>query len=133
MVHEFQTKYGCELGLDMDDKMLCRALAQSLRTTLLWYSRNERLKSHFGVILEELAETFDAIAEGKGFLKESSDLLYTVYGLQHALGYCEVSEEAFRRVHESNMTKTPGNKSPTGKILKGPDYVAPDLEDLENE
>lgn len=43
-------------------------------------------------------------------------------------------EEAFARVHKSNMTKLGEDgkpiRRPDGKILKGPNYAAPDLSDL---
>lgn len=47
----------------------------------------------------------------------------------------EVLAEAYRRVHRSNMSKVGDDGKPvrhpeTGKILKGPNYVAPDLMDL---
>jgi hypothetical protein len=46
----------------------------------------------------------------------------------------EVLDEAFNRVHESNMSKLDNDGKPIiredGKILKGPNYKAPDLSDL---
>lgn len=60
--------------------------------------------------------------------KEMADLLYVVYGAAVALGID--LEEAFRRVHESNMTKLVDGKPlmrDDGKVLKGPDYREPDL------
>jgi predicted HAD superfamily Cof-like phosphohydrolase len=43
-------------------------------------------------------------------------------------------DEAFKRVHESNMSKLDEEGKPIrrqdGKILKGPNYQAPDLRDL---
>lgn len=45
-----------------------------------------------------------------------------------------IVSEAFRRVHESNMSKLDANGKPIrredGKIMKGPNYKAPDLTDL---
>jgi len=46
----------------------------------------------------------------------------------------DILDEAFHRVHESNMSKLGEDGKPLkredGKILKGPNYKAPDLSDL---
>lgn len=46
----------------------------------------------------------------------------------------DVLKEAFRRVHESNMSKLGEDGKPIlredGKVLKGPNYKKPDLSDL---
>lgn len=76
-------------------------------------------------LVEEIAELTAALALGaepEDFLKELADVLYTCYGLATAEGWNLV--EAFRLVHESNMTK---QKTASGKIQKGENYVAPDL------
>lgn len=43
-------------------------------------------------------------------------------------------DEAMRRVHASNMTKLGSDGEPvydeSGKVIKGPDYQEPKLEDL---
>src|SRR5690606_5216460 len=65
-------------------------------------------------------------------LKELADLRYVLSGLCVALGIDE--EECVRRVHESNMSKLGEDGSPIyredGKVLKGPNYAPPDLDDL---
>lgn len=67
-------------------------------------------------------------------LKESADLLYVLLGTLVALGVADKFEEAFKRVHESNMSKLGDDGKPIyredGKVLKGPNYKAPDLGDL---
>ena len=44
--------------------------------------------------------------------------------------------EAFKRVHESNMSKVDNNGKPifnaSGKVMKGPNYKPPCLKDLTN-
>lgn len=51
-----------------------------------------------------------------------------------ALGVADKFEEAFKRVHESNMSKLGDDGKPIyredGKVLKGPHYKPPNLEDL---
>lgn len=61
-------------------------------------------------------------------LKELCDLIYVAEGLSVELGV-DV-DEAFRRVHESNMSKFPMSTREDGKVMKGPNYQPPYLEDL---
>ena len=65
-------------------------------------------------------------------LKEMADLQYVLSGAAVALGLN--LEEAFIRVHKSNMSKLGEDGKPIrredGKILKGPHYKEPNLEDL---
>ena len=64
-------------------------------------------------------------------LKEVCDLLYVVIGYAIANGYNV--EEAFKRVHESNMSKRVDGKflkNEDGKVIKGDNYKKPDLSDL---
>ena len=59
-----------------------------------------------------------------------TDLLYVIYGAGHAYGID--LDECFNEVHDSNMSKLGEDGKPIyredGKVLKGPDYFAPDLE-----
>jgi|TARA_R100000030_G_scaffold18984_1_gene13211 NTP pyrophosphatase (non-canonical NTP hydrolase) len=65
-------------------------------------------------------------------LKELADLVYVCY--QFAASQEWDLDEAFRRVHESNMSKLDDNGKPIyradGKVLKGPNYKEPHLLDL---
>jgi predicted HAD superfamily Cof-like phosphohydrolase len=62
-------------------------------------------------------------------IKEMCDVLYTLHQLALAFGID--LDEAFRRVHEANMSKTDDEgypiKDDNGKIQKGPNYKSPDL------
>ena len=85
-----------------------------------------------------VAEEFDEFMGEKGFdqaalLKELADLVYVCYGYADRFGWD--LDEAFRRVHLSNMSKLdPVTGKPIfredGKILKGSAYKEPNLEDL---
>lgn len=106
------------------------------------------------LIEEESLEVSEAFGN---LMKEMSDLLYVVNGYylcggsedaegSHAMGTAmkiahwidgvpyEVREEAFRRVHKSNMSKLGDDGKPVrredGKILKGPNYAPPDMSDI---
>ena len=93
--------------------------------------------------LEELAskliaEEFNEFMDEGGFdqaalLKELADLVYVCYGYADRFGWD--LDEAFRRVHLSNMSKLdPVTGKPIfredGKILKGSAYKEPNLNGL---
>ena len=65
-------------------------------------------------------------------LKELADLVYVCY--QYAANMGWDLDEAMYRVHESNMSKLDEDGKPIyredGKVLKGPNYKPPNLEDL---
>jgi predicted HAD superfamily Cof-like phosphohydrolase len=94
------------------------------------------------LIYEETMEISDQLyddyqADGKispNLLKEGADLLYVLLGTFVSLGLGDQLIEAFKRVHESNMSKLDENGKPIyredGKVLKGPNYRPPNLTDL---
>ena len=65
-------------------------------------------------------------------LKELADLVYVCYQYAENMGWD--LDEAMHRVHESNMSKLDEEGNPIyredGKVLKGPNYKPPNLEDL---
>ena len=65
-------------------------------------------------------------------LKELADLVYVCY--QYAANMGWDLDEALYRVHESNMSKLDKDGKPIyredGKVLKGPNYAPPNLNDL---
>ena len=100
----------------------------------------ETLELRAGLINEEAQEAFleminpssgEALdpeqVDKRALTKELSDVLYVTVGTAVAWGL--PLEEVFKRVHDSNMTKDGGTRS-DGKILKGPSYVPPNLDDL---
>lgn len=68
-------------------------------------------------------------------LKELADLDYVTAGAADVFGWD--FNEAGQRVHRSNMSKLGDDGKPVrradGKVLKGPNYQAPDLTDLVGE
>jgi predicted HAD superfamily Cof-like phosphohydrolase len=64
--------------------------------------------------------------------KELADLLYVTYGFAVTFGL--PIDEVFERVHRSNMSKLGDDGKPIyredGKVLKGPNYEKPNLDDL---
>ena len=65
-------------------------------------------------------------------LKELADLVYVCYQYAENMGW--FLDEALDRVHKSNMSKLDEDGKPIyrkdGKVLKGPNYKPPTLEDL---
>jgi len=92
------------------------------------------------LIVEEFKEFLEA--DGRLFrtgsetkascLKELADLVYVCY--QYAANQMWDLDEALDRVHKSNMSKLDEDGNPIfrkdGKVLKGPNYAPPNLEDL---
>ena len=114
---EFRSKYGLKNSAD----------------------RQTRAVQH-NIIVEEFKEFLEA--EGMLFmhgrnhqehaLKELADLVYVCYQYAENMGW--FLDEALNRVHESNMSKLDEDGNPIyredGKVLKGPNYKPPNLEDL---
>ena len=88
------------------------------------------------LIVEEFKEFMYAATEETyaDELKELADLVYVCF--QYAENMEWDLEEALNRVHKSNMSKLGLDGSPIrrsdGKVLKGPNYQPPILNDLIN-
>jgi predicted HAD superfamily Cof-like phosphohydrolase len=70
-------------------------------------------------------------------LKELCDLQYVLQGTADSLGLGAVFEQAYHEVHRSNMSKLDADGKPIkresdGKVLKGPLYYPPDMEQFIN-
>ena len=105
---------------------------------------NSRAKAQRTKQKDLIIEEFKEFLEADGFLfmhganhqaqclKELSDLVYVCY--QYAVNMGWDLDEALHRVHESNMSKLDEDGKPNyredGKVLKGPNYAPPQLEDL---
>ena len=91
-----------------------------------------------------IVEEFKEFLEAEGFLfmhgknnqenalKELADLVYVCYQYAENMGW--FLDEALHRVHKSNLSKLGEDGEPIyredGKVLKGPNYKTPSLEDL---
>ena len=92
------------------------------------------------LIVEEFKEFLEAdgmlFRHGKNVqyecLKELADLVYVCYQYAENMGW--FLDEAIHRVHQSNLSKLGEDGEPIyredGKVLKGPNYEPPHLEDL---
>mgnify|MGYP003134174440 CR=1 FL=1 len=99
------------------------------------YATAEELFLQRLLIAEEYQEFRTALDLGieAQSLKELADLVYVCFQYAVAAGW--ELDEALARVHQSNMSKLVNGKpikNDEGKVLKGPNYKPPFLEDLLN-
>ena len=85
------------------------------------------------LIVEEFEELIEAVENesDENQLKELADLVYVCF--QYAASRGWPLDEALARVYGSNMSKLVDGKPlrrEDGKVLKGPNYKPPYLEDL---
>ena len=121
-VKAFTEAVGQPVDVPMDPSLL------ELRYDLIDEEVNE--------IVEEAFQDYTGIPREKidkaSLTKELADLLYVTIGFAVTFGLpiCEV----FERVHQSNMSKLGEDGKPIyredGKVMKGPNYQPPKLEDL---
>jgi len=116
--------------------------AKEFRTKYNLTNSADRTKRSYqkNLIVEEFKEFLEAegflFMHGKNHqehaLKELADLVYVCYQYAENMGW--FLDEALDRVHKSNMSKLDENGNPIyredGKVLKGPNYKPPNLEDL---
>lgn len=65
------------------------------------------------------------------FLKELCDVVYVIKGT--AVSFGMDFDKAYDLVHKANMSKLPLIKDDRGKVMKGPNYEPPILEDCVND
>lgn len=112
---EFHKAFGCSIG-----------------TTNFSDRKAARLRKK--LIKEEFREVIKAFAShnSENLLKEIVDATYVLIGTAVAFGWD--FDEAFRRVHASNMSKLGPDGKPLmrndGKVLKSEHYSPPNLSDL---
>lgn len=114
MVREFTEAMGQPVDVAPTRSLL------SLRSKLIYEETTE-------VLVELESKELDKAA----LTKELSDLLYVVYGTAITFGL--PLDIVFNRVHQSNMSKLVDGKPlyrEDGKVLKGPNYKPPMLDDL---
>ena len=115
-VQEFHETYG--LPVHDDINLSCEQTKQ-LRINLLQEELNELKEA---LANDDPQETLDALI----------DLQYVLDGAFLSFGMQAVKDLAFDEVHRSNMSKLGADGKPIrregdGKVMKGPNYFAPDL------
>ena len=93
------------------------------------------LNAEFEALVAELQTKGQTSREARArMFKEIADVQYVLSGTVVALGI--PMEKVFERVHQSNMSKLVNGKPlkrADGKVLKGPNYQKPILDDLAEE
>jgi predicted HAD superfamily Cof-like phosphohydrolase len=126
VVAEFHKAFGHPIDVTPSTELII------LRNNLIFEEYHE-LKDELAAAMVDV-ETLGEITQKtkERILKEMADLQYVLSGLAVVLGL--PLHVAFNRVHKSNMSKLGVDGKPIlredGKILKGPNYAPPDLEDL---
>lgn len=115
-VQEFHETYGLPVH---DEVNLSCAQTKELRINLLQEELNELKEA---LANDDPVETLDALI----------DLQYVLDGAFLSFGMQAMKEIAFDEVHRSNMSKLGADGKPIrregdGKVMKGPNYFAPDL------
>lgn len=139
--------------IKMTDEFIT-AMGQDKNVELDKYDDLDVLRLRMSLLREELREVeeeagniedviYQGVIEGEvsqedlkrvkvALLKELCDLQYVLSGFAVTFGL--PLDEAFKLVHESNMSKLGPDGKPIyrgdGKVLKGPNYKKPDLSDL---
>lgn len=118
---------------DMVEEFHLTFQAPITRDVLVTDLRRKLITEEFEELHDELVDWMNGEGSISKIAKEAADLLYVVYGLAVTFRFDLV--EAFRRVHESNMSKLGEDGKPIfradGKVLKGPNYFEPNLEDFD--
>ena len=113
----FVFRLAAEQSIDPDDE-----LTQDMQLTLIKEEFDELMEAHINE---------DVVADRIHTLKELADLVFVCY--QYAIARNWNLDTAMKRVFESNMSKFVDGvalRREDGKILKGPNYHPPFLNDL---
>ena len=113
-----------------DVKIFMQAFQQVVRTEPQ-FPDNKIMQLRFDLIQEELNELEIAMKEKnlKEIADALTDILYVTYGAGCAYGID--LDKCFNEVQRANMSKLGKDGKPIynekGKVMKGPNYVAPNL------
>ncbi len=109
-------------------------MAEQFRSAYILMTGKEQRSIQKSLIDEEWSEFHEAyhMKDDCEQLKELADLVYVCY--QFAASQEWDLDEAMCRIHDSNMSKLDEHGKPIyrpdGKVLKGPNYKEPNLQDL---
>ena len=98
------------------------------------FPENKIVQLRIDLIEEELNELKEAVKNNDivEVADALTDILYVTYGAGHSFGVD--LDKCFNEVQRSNMSKLGVDGKPiyneSGKVMKGPDYFAPDLKKI---
>ena len=113
-----------------DVKTFMETFGQIVRTKPQ-FPDEKTMQLRFDLIKEELRELEEAMNTKnlKEIADALTDILYVTYGAGYAYGIN--LDKCFKEVQRANMSKLGEDGKPiyneNGKVMKGPNYVAPDL------
>tara|TARA_R100000742_G_C4276584_1_gene97768 strand:- start:887 stop:1303 length:417 start_codon:yes stop_codon:yes gene_type:complete len=126
IVNEFHRSFKHPIDEQWTVKLL------ELRKNLIREESNEVIEEFVNMIIDLERGKSISLVQRTNLLKELCDLQYVLSGAAVALGLD--IQTAFNRVHASNMSKLGEDGKPVyredGKVIKGPDYIPPNLKDL---
>lgn len=126
IVNEFHRSFKHPIDEQWTVKLL------ELRKNLIREESNEVIEEFVNMIIDLERGKSISLVQRTNLLKELCDLQYVLSGAAVALGLD--IQTAFNRVHASNMSKLGKDGKPVyrkdGKVIKGPDYIPPNLKDL---
>jgi predicted HAD superfamily Cof-like phosphohydrolase len=114
-VTEFHKKFGVPMG----ERPAMPSEERCVLRTRLMYEELGELEQAFPRFYTSYQGNLEKLADALG------DLLYVVFGTAVECGID--MEPIVDEIHKSNMTKDGGGLRADGKVLKGPEYVAPDI------
>lgn len=92
--------------------------------------RMKLIREEFNEVMDEFLDTLNGVGNYAKLAKELADLKYVVYGTEYLLDIPAYA--VWDEVQRSNMSKFGPNgeitRNAEGKILKGPNYSAADIE-----
>lgn len=115
----FNSEAGQPLSVPYDPKLF------AFRMALIAEEFKELAEAGATLMVDADGPEAETEVNAEQFLKELCDCLYVLNGM--AVTFAWDVDEAFKRVHESNMTKLPFEKTDDGKVMKGPNYEPCDL------
>ena len=113
-----------------DVKTFMKTFGQIIRTKPQ-FPNEKTMQLRFDLIKEELNELKHAMKSKdlKEVADALTDILYVTYGAGYAYGID--LDKCFKEVQRANMSKLGKDGKPIynekGKVMKGPDYLAPNL------
>ena len=113
-----------------DVRTFMETFGQMVRTNPK-FPDEKTMQLRFDLIKEELGELEEAMKTKnlKEIADALTDILYVTYGAGYAYGVN--LDKCFKEVQRANMSKLGKDGKPIfnekGKVMKGPNYIAPDL------
>jgi predicted HAD superfamily Cof-like phosphohydrolase len=101
-----------------------------LRMSLLMEECQELIEAGIAILTRPATGVGNNKQLRAALLKEAADVQYVLSGFLVSFGLDHNFDEAFERVHESNLSKFPATINEQGKVQKGLNYKPPYLEDL---